>query len=130
MALILFVDDDPYTLETMTKAAEVLGHRAVVADSYQAALAVLGNTMPDLIFTDMNLTGKNGISLVQEIKGQSSTAGIPVIILSASPEVATVEEAQAAGALAYLNKPVRLNKLQEVIEFYTTQQPGRPSYAA
>jgi CheY-like chemotaxis protein len=130
MALILFVDDDPYTLETMTKAAEVLGHRAMVADSYQAALAVLGKTMPDLIFTDMNLTGKNGISLVQEIKGQSSTAGIPVIILSASPEVATVEEAQAAGALAYLNKPVRLNKLQEVIEFYTAHQPRRPSHAA
>ena len=130
MALILFVDDDPYTLVTMTKAAEVLGHRAIVADSYQAAMAVLVKTTPDLIFTDMNLTGKNGISLVQEIKGQSSTAGIPVIILSASPEVATVEEAQAAGALAYLNKPVRLNKLQEVIEFYTTQQANRPSHAA
>ncbi len=130
MALILFVDDDPYTLETLTKAAEVLGHRAVVADSYQAALAVLGTTTPDLIFTDMNLTGKNGISLVQEIKGQSSTAGIPVIILSASPEVATAEEAQAAGALAYLNKPVRLTRLQEVIEIYTAQLTDRPSHAA
>jgi CheY-like chemotaxis protein len=121
MALILFVDDDPYTLETLTKAAEVLGHQAVVADSFQSALSVLGKTKPDLIFTDMNLTGKNGISLVQEIKGRSSTAGIPVIILSASPEVATAEEAQAAGALAYINKPVRLNKLQEVIQVYTTR---------
>jgi CheY-like chemotaxis protein len=118
MALILFVDDDPYTLETLTKAAEVLGHKAVVADSYQAAISLLGETVPDLIFTDMNLTGKNGISLVQEIKGKRRTSGIPVIILSASPEVASAEEAQAAGALAYLHKPVRLNKLQEVIQFY------------
>jgi len=119
MALILFVDDDPYTLVTLTKAAEVLGHQAMVADSYQAALSLLRETIPDLIFTDMNLTGETGISLVQEIKGRSSTAGIPVIILSASPEVATAEEAQAAGALAYLHKPVRLNKLQEVIRVYT-----------
>jgi len=119
MALILFVDDDPYTLETLTKAAEVLGHKAVVADSCQTALSLLGETTPDLIFTDMNLTGSNGINLVQEIKGQSSTAGIPVIILSASPEVATADEAQAAGALAFLNKPVRLNQLQEVIRVYT-----------
>jgi hypothetical protein len=37
MALILFVDDDTYTLQTLTKAAEVLGHQAVVR-SYQAAL--------------------------------------------------------------------------------------------
>jgi CheY-like chemotaxis protein len=121
MALILFVDDDPYTLVTLTKAAELLGHRAVVADSFQAALSLLGETTPDLIFTDMNLTGENGISLVQEIKGRSATAGIPVIILSASPEVATAEQAQAAGALAYLNKPVRLNTLQEVIRVYTAQ---------
>jgi len=121
MALILFVDDDPYTLETLTKAAEVLGHKALVADSYQAAMSLLDEIVPDLIFTDMNLTGRNGISLVQEIKGQSSTAGIPVIILSASPEVAMAEEAQAAGALAYLHKPVRLNKLQEVIQVYTAQ---------
>jgi response regulator of citrate/malate metabolism len=33
--------------------------------------------------------------------------------------VATAEEAQAAGELAYLNKPVRLNKLQEIIQAYT-----------
>jgi CheY-like chemotaxis protein len=118
MALILFVDDDPYTLETLTKAAEVLGHQALVADSFQAAMTLLGEAVPDLIFTDMNLTGKNGISLVQELKARSSTAGIPVIILSASPEVASAEEAQAAGAQAYINKPVRLNKLQEVIQVY------------
>ena len=120
MALILFVDDDPYTLETLTKAAEVLGHQAIVANSYEAALSLLVEIVPDLIFTDMNLTSKNGISLVQEIKGRSSTAGIPVIILSASPEVATAEEAQAAGALAYLLKPVRLSTLQEVIRIYAT----------
>lgn len=120
MALILFVDDDTYTLQTLTKAAEVLGHQAVVADSYQAALVLLGETLPDLIFTDMNLTGENGISLVQEIKGRSSTAGIPVIVLSASPEVATAEQAQLAGALAYLHKPVRLTTLQEVIRVYTS----------
>ena len=119
MALILFVDDDPYTLETLTKAAEVLGHQALVADSFQAALSLIGETVPDLIFTDMNLTGRDGIRLVQELKSRSNTANIPVIILSASPEVATAEEAQAAGALAYINKPVRLTTLQEVIQVYT-----------
>ena len=119
MALILFVDDDTYTLETLTKAAELLGHQAIVADSYQAALDLVLETTPDLIFTDMHLTGKDGISLMQQLKSQSSTAAIPVIVLSASPEVATVEEAQAAGALAYLHKPVRLTTLQEVIRVYS-----------
>lgn len=119
MALILFVDDDLYTRETLSRAAEVLGHRALVADSCEAALSLVRENPPDLIFTDMRLTDVNGLSLVQRLKSLESTANIPVIVLSASPEMGSVEEAQAAGALAYLNKPIRLHTLQEVIRAYT-----------
>jgi len=119
MALILFVDDDHYTLQTLTKAAQVLGHRAIVADSCQGALVIAQEQSPDLIITDMRLTDTNGINLVQQLKSLDSTAEIPVVVLSASPEVGTLEDAQAAGALAYLNKPIRLHILQDLIRTYT-----------
>ncbi len=122
MALILFVDDDPYTRETLSRAAEVLGHRALVADSCEAALLLAREHAPDLIFTDMRLTDVDGLSLVQRLKSQEGTTAIPVIVLSASPEMGTVEEAQAAGATAYLHKPIRLHTLQEVIHAYTNQE--------
>ena len=120
MALILFVDDDHYTLQTLSKAAQVLGHRAIVADSCQGALVIALEQSPDLIITDMRLTDANGLNLVQQLKSQDSTAEIPVVVLSASPEVGTLEDAQAAGALAYLNKPIRLHILQDLIRTYTT----------
>jgi CheY-like chemotaxis protein len=121
MALILFVDDDPLTLETLVKAAQLLGHDAVVADSCKKAMQVVGEQTPDLIFTDMRLTDANGISLVTQLKRKESTANIPVVILSASPEVGSVESALAAGAIAYLNKPIRLLTLQDVIQEHTSR---------
>src|SRR3989304_291282 len=81
MALILFVDDDHYTLQTLSKAAQVLGHRAVVADSCQGALVIAQEQSPDLIITDMRLTDANGLNLVQQLKSQDRTAEIPVVVL-------------------------------------------------
>jgi len=120
MALILFVDDDPLTLETLVKAAQLLGHEAVTADNCKKAIQVAGERVPDLIFSDMRLADGDGIGLVTQLKRMASTASIPVIILSASPEVGSVEGALAAGAIAYLDKPIRLVALQGIIQEYAS----------
>lgn len=120
MALILFVDDDPFTLETLVKAAQLLGHTALVADTCKKALQVVGDQTPDLIFTDMRLADANGITLVAQLKSNKNTTHVPVVILSASPEVGSVESALDAGAIAYLNKPIRLLTLQNIIQEYTS----------
>jgi CheY-like chemotaxis protein len=49
------------------------------------------------------------------------TAQIPVVILSASPELEVAEAARQAGAREFLSKPIRLNTLQEVIQRYASQ---------
>jgi two-component system response regulator HydG len=120
MALILFVDDDPFTLETLVKAAQLLGHNAVIADNVKKAVQVAGEQVPDLIFTDMRLADGDGISLVTQLKHLDTTSSIPVIILSASPEVGSVEGALAAGAIAYLDKPIRLVALQDIIQEFAS----------
>lgn len=121
MALILFVDDDPFTLETLVKAAQLLGHTALVAESRQKALQVVGEQTPDLIFTDMRLADSSGISLISQLKHTKTIADVPIVVLSASPEVGSVESALEAGAVAYLNKPVRLLTLQDTIQEYTSK---------
>lgn len=119
MARILFIDDDPYTLLTLTKAVQVLGHQAITASNGQEALALIDDQIPDLIFTDMRLSDTRGTNLVHQFKVLETTAHIPVFILSASPAEDGVELAQAAGATAYLDKPIRLQTLLDIIEEYT-----------
>ena len=118
MALILFVDDDPYTLLTLTKAVEVLGHNAITASTIAEALTLASEKSPDLIFTDMRLSDKVGTSLINQLKTQKSTANIPTFVLSASPDVGDVDEVKDAGAIAYLDKPIRLDTLLNIIEQY------------
>jgi CheY-like chemotaxis protein len=121
MALILFVDDDPYTLVTLTKAVEVLGHHAITASNIKEAITLASERTPDLIFTDMRLSDKVGTTLINQLKSQESTADIPTFVLSASPDVADVSDIRDTGAIAYLDKPIRLDTLFDIIEEYTTR---------
>ena len=120
MASILFIDDDPMTLETLSRSVEIFGHQALIASSGEQAQELVAGQSPDLIMTDMNLPDIDGISLVKHLKADPRSSTIPIIVLSASPEIDANEIALAAGAEEFLEKPVRLDKLQNVIDQYTS----------
>ena len=64
MARILFVDDDPHTLEILGKAVEVFGHQAIWASDGQAALRIASEQSPDIIFVDLSLPDIDGLALL------------------------------------------------------------------
>lgn len=119
MARILFVDDDPLTLETLKRSAEIFGHEAVLASSGEQVQTLIDELPPDLIMTDMMLPDTDGLTLVRNLKSNPSAAEIPVVMLSASPEIDASQVALEAGAEEFLAKPIRLQTLQDVIERYT-----------
>lgn len=122
MARILFVDDDPLTLETLRKSVSLFGHEALLTNSGGAAHNTARTQLPDLILTDMHLPDMGGLELVEKLKGDPTTAHIPVIVLSASAEMDARELSQEAGAEAFIAKPIRLQALQELIDRYTGHQ--------
>lgn len=119
MARILFVDDDPLTLETLKRSVELFGHEAVLASSGEQAQTLILEQPPDLILTDMMLPDTDGLSLVKNLKNNPRFSEVPVIMLSASPEIDASQAALDAGAEEFLAKPIRLQTLQDVIERYT-----------
>jgi CheY-like chemotaxis protein len=121
MARILFVDDDPFTLETLNKSVQIIGHQAILASSGKQGLDMARSHIPDLIMLDMRLPDMDGLTILKNLRLTPSTAPIPVVVLSASPEVDFVEVSQAAGADNILNKPIRLQTLQDVIQRYATK---------
>jgi CheY-like chemotaxis protein len=118
MARILFIDDDPFTLETLGKAVEVFGHQALWATTGEQALQVASQQAPDIIFVDMSLPDISGIALIGKLRGEASLVNTPILMLSASPELDAAEVALKAGAQAYLNKPIRLQALLDAIQQY------------
>ena len=73
MARILFIDDDPMTLETLKRSIELFGHQAILASSGEQSLSLVAEQPPDLIMTDMNLPDTDGISLVKQFMGEPQT---------------------------------------------------------
>jgi response regulator NasT len=121
VARVLFVDDDPDTLETLTKAMQLFGHEAVLARSAAEALQLAAQVQLDVIFTDMMLPDMDGLDLVGRLHALQGVAQIPILVLSASPEPEMTRQAEAAGARAYINKPIRLQTLLDVIRDATAK---------
>ncbi|MEN6300714.1 MAG: response regulator [Anaerolineaceae bacterium] len=121
MARILFIDDDPFTLETLMKAVGVFGHQAFMAATGKEGLLTAIEQTPDIIFTDMRLPDMDGLQIISKLKEEPATANIPIMVLSASPVLDAVDEAKSAGAQMYLEKPLRLQMLQEIIQKYAAE---------
>lgn len=119
MARILFVDDDPDTLETMTRAVQIYGHQAIIASNGQEALVKAASTRPEIIFIDMRLPDIDGHELISQLNSLDEINNVPICMLTASVEQEAEDLAKAAGAWEYLTKPVRLQKLIEIIRQYT-----------
>lgn len=116
MGRILFVDDDTDSLETYVKAVSLADHQADVASSAMEGWDLITSNSYDLIFVDLNIPGMSGFELLEKARGTQNTNQVPIVVISAMPEGALVDEVINAGAQLFLEKPVALVDLLSVIE--------------
>lgn len=80
--------------------------RVVTAGDGEAALAVARETLPDLVVSDVRMTGLDGFELCRRLRADERTSHIPVVLLSVHSSVDRRVEGSEAGADAFLGKPV------------------------
>ncbi|AGB36411.1 response regulator [Natronococcus occultus] len=105
----LAVTDIPHRLHTVTngnEAIEFVYQRGEYDDTPQ----------PDLVLLDLNLPHTDGHEVLTELKSNPEHSRIPIIVLSSSNDEEDVQRAYAAGANAYLTKPVDPDELVERVE--------------
>ncbi|MEV8346872.1 response regulator [Streptomyces niveus] len=117
---VLVVDDDIRVADINTAyVAKVAGFRVVAkAHSGTEALTRLTERPVDLILLDHYLPDRNGLSVVQELRGLGHRTD--VIMVTAARDVATVQSAMRHGALQYLVKPFNFAGLRTKLEAYAT----------
>jgi len=116
MRRVLFIDDEIDTLQTYKKGVELFGHEALTAEDGQAGVDLAQQTLPDVVFVDMQMAGLSGLEVVRALRQDERTAAVPTYVLSAGPELDVEELVRAAGAAGYLLKPIRLQTLLDAIE--------------
>jgi DNA-binding response OmpR family regulator len=113
---ILFVDDDTDALEMYIKAVSLADHKADVASGSLEGWELVKKNKYDLVFVDLNIPGISGFELIEKLAKDRRSKDIPVIVISAMPEHTQVQEVLKAGANLFLEKPIALVDLLEVIK--------------
>lgn len=103
---ILVVDDEIGALTLIGIMLERGGFNVLKAKDADSALAMLDQTLPDLIILDVMMPGIDGIDLCQMLRERQDTSSIPVLILSARGDADSVMRGMEAGADDYLPKPI------------------------
>ena len=115
MATILIADDSPSAVVLLKRILEPLGHEIVVCtDGAQAARTVL-DVRPDLVILDVVMPKQNGFEVCRLLKGNPTTAAIPVFLVTSMDREPDRYWGKKQGADEYLVKPVDATVLVEKV---------------
>ena len=113
MKTVLVVDDDPSFRSLCRRWLEKNGH--VVLEASGPSGAILAGRQADLILLDYNLGSSDAEDVMAMLDADSNA--VPVILVSGEkPSQAVVDRLESMGIVRYIEKPVRMNDLQEAID--------------
>ena len=111
---ILVVDDERPLRELLAAVCEEFGYRVRKATHGKEALALVQQSPPDLIITDMMMPVMGGLELYRRLKERVETRAIPIIVMSAGPTRPT--ELRAPDT--FIAKPFDLNAIETAVKRY------------
>jgi DNA-binding NtrC family response regulator len=115
MANILVVDDELGIRDLLSEILNDEGHHVDLAENAAQARAARARARPDLVLLDIWMPDTDGVTLLKEWFA-SGLLTMPVIMMSGHATIDTAVEATKIGAMAFLEKPITLQKLLKAVE--------------
>lgn len=113
---ILVVDDEPEIATIISLILEMNGYNVIKMHGTAQAMAAVGREHPDLVVLDVMMPGVSGLELSRYIRREPGMENVPIVIVSARGRQEEIEEGMAAGASAYLVKPIGKEELLETVQ--------------
>ncbi len=110
---ILVVDDTEAICSALRDMLTMAGYAVRTAPSGERAMQIMESMVPDLIITDLKMSGMSGLDLLKKVKQR--TPSLPVVILTGFGDMDSVIAAMRAGVADYLKKPFSVNEVLEVV---------------
>jgi len=114
---ILVVDDDLSLCSSLSQFLERNGYTVYSAGDALQALDVMERQPVELIITDYLMPHVDGIRFTEMLKEDPRFANIPVLLITASPDVATTDKGLRKGVAMMLQKPVDMGQLLTLVRF-------------
>ena len=115
MARVLVIDDEPDVVRLIVKVLSGRGHIVQIARDGASALARVKAEPPDVILLDSDLPKINGAEVCRRLKSDTTTADIPVVMMTAE-YIDIYDVGQEAGPNAFVVRPFVRDVLANVVE--------------
>jgi pilus assembly protein CpaE len=122
---LLIVDDEPSVRKLLSRYFESRGFAVIVAEDGLSGWQAARDELPDIVLTDVSMPEMDGYELTRTIRRNPSTAGIPVILLSAHRESEAMVTGYECGADDYIAKPVDMDVLKHKIDALVRRSSSR-----
>lgn len=108
---LLVIDDETDFLELICDTFDKTRFKVVSSDNAGEGLEIIRNERPDLVLLDLRMAGMDGYQFLENLRSDSATSRVPVIIVSASVEDKHRVRAFSLGANDYISKPINSAEL-------------------
>ncbi|BAU11114.1 two-component hybrid sensor and regulator [Leptolyngbya sp. NIES-3755] len=131
---ILIVDDDRTQCGLVAALLQEIGFEVMVAYSGSDGWLAVNDRIPELIITDLAMPLLDGVGLIEQLRSNSTTCNIPIIVSSANVFGSNRQRSLQAGANAFLPKPIQIQELLTILKellnltwVYQTQSAVKPT---
>jgi two-component system cell cycle response regulator DivK len=116
LAKIMIVEDNALNIKLFCDLLAAHGHEPEAVTDSRNALDAARNFSPDLVITDIQLPHVSGLDLIRLIRKDEELARIPIMAVTAYSTSEDEERIRAAGAQAYVSKPISVVRFAEAVE--------------
>ena len=116
MAKILIVEDNALNIKLFCDLLAAHGHEPRAVSDGREALDAARGFMPDLVITDIQLPHVSGMELMEQIRADETLKHVPIMAVTAYAAAGDDERIRAAGAQAYVSKPISVVRFAETVQ--------------
>jgi two-component system cell cycle response regulator DivK len=116
LAKILIVEDNALNIKLFCDLLAAHGHQPEAVTDSRDALEAARNFAPDLVITDIQLPHVSGLDLIRLMRSDEKLAEIPIMAVTAYSAKGDEERIRAAGAQAYVSKPISVVRFAQTVD--------------
>jgi len=116
LAKILIVEDNALNIKLFCDLLAAHGHKPEAVTDSRNALDAARAFEPDLVITDIQLPHVSGLDLIRMIRNDDNLGAVPIMAVTAYSAQGDEERIRAAGAQAYVSKPISVVRFAETVD--------------
>jgi DNA-binding response OmpR family regulator len=112
---VLVIEEDNDVGQVFRIALEYAGYKVQLVNDVTKALGIVFQGMPDAVILDLTVPDTNGLDLVRYVRKQKTGQHIPLLVISSAVGGFQMNQALAAGADAFMGKPIAVDELVQAL---------------